>query len=270
MLLLHGYPLSGALFVRVRDELARRFQVITLDHRGYGMSTAPGVPDSIAIYAQDALDVMSEIGVQQAIIGGMSMGGPIVFEMYQRAPERFPRNDADRHHRRPRFAGRGGLWRGIEEMIRQEGVDSLPGIFDQGHAERRHPREPARAGGIPDGGDQSGVEGRGDRGVPRRSRPGRTSGHCSRRSRCRRWSTSVSRIRSTPWRSRWRWRRRSPTQPWSRFPARRMQPSLKRRNVRATRSGAGRRESSSRPLTSLSSTPNEQPPEKHRRPEALG
>jgi hypothetical protein len=53
MLLLHGYPLSGALFSRVRDELARRFRVITLDHRGYGMSRAPGVPDSIATYAQD-------------------------------------------------------------------------------------------------------------------------------------------------------------------------------------------------------------------------
>lgn len=49
MLLIHGYPLSGALFARNRDALAQRYQVITLDLRGYGMSTAPGVPDSIAI-----------------------------------------------------------------------------------------------------------------------------------------------------------------------------------------------------------------------------
>jgi pimeloyl-ACP methyl ester carboxylesterase len=57
--LLHGYPLSGALFARNRDVLAEQYRVVTLDHRGFGQSQAPGVPADISIYAQDALDVLA-------------------------------------------------------------------------------------------------------------------------------------------------------------------------------------------------------------------
>ena len=88
MLLLHGYPLSGALFSRNREALAAQYQVITADHRGYGMSEAPGTPDDVAVYASDAMAVLDELGVDQAIIGGHSMGGSITFEMYQMAPTR--------------------------------------------------------------------------------------------------------------------------------------------------------------------------------------
>jgi pimeloyl-ACP methyl ester carboxylesterase len=91
MLLLHGYPLSGELFSRNRDALAAAgYQVITIDHRGYGMSTAPAdAPGDLKTYAMDALTVMDKLNVPKAIIGGMSMGGPIVFEMYREAPQRF-------------------------------------------------------------------------------------------------------------------------------------------------------------------------------------
>lgn len=61
MLLLHDYPLSGALFSRVRHGLVGRHRVITLDHRGFGASSVPGVPDSIETYARDALAVMQRL-----------------------------------------------------------------------------------------------------------------------------------------------------------------------------------------------------------------
>ncbi|UBV45080.1 alpha/beta hydrolase (plasmid) [Deinococcus taeanensis] len=91
MLLLHGYPLSGELFARNRNALAAAgYRVITIDHRGYGQSTAPATaPGSLETYASDALTVMDRLNVPKAIIGGMSMGGPITFEMWRRAPERF-------------------------------------------------------------------------------------------------------------------------------------------------------------------------------------
>ncbi|WP_034359157.1 alpha/beta fold hydrolase, partial [Deinococcus phoenicis] len=91
MLLLHGYPLSGELFSRNRAALAAAgYRVITIDHRGYGQSVAPASdPGSLQTYASDALAVMDQLKVPKAIIGGMSMGGPIVFEMYRTAPQRF-------------------------------------------------------------------------------------------------------------------------------------------------------------------------------------
>lgn len=132
MMLIHGYPLSGALFARVRDDLSRRFRVITIDLRGYGQSRAPGVPDSIATYAQDALAVMQRLNIDRAHIGGMSMGGPIVFEMYRQAPQLFSGMmliDTIAAAAKPPEAG---LWRGTAEVARTQGVAAIvPGLIKE-------------------------------------------------------------------------------------------------------------------------------------------
>lgn len=125
MVLIHGYPLSGELFARNRDALARRYKVITIDLRGYGMSRAPEVPASISLYAKDVFDVMSKLGVPEAIIGGMSMGGPIVFEMYRQAPERFRGMILMDTIAAPASSAEAGLWRGVAEQAALKGVDSL-------------------------------------------------------------------------------------------------------------------------------------------------
>lgn len=125
IILLHGYPLSGALFARNRDALSQRFRFITVDQRGYGKSQAPGIPDSIATYAHDALSLLDQLGVQRAIIGGHSMGGPITFEMYRRAPERFRGMiliDTTNTAASPIEAG---LWQGFAKQAQQQGVASL-------------------------------------------------------------------------------------------------------------------------------------------------
>lgn len=88
MLLIHGYPLSGELFKDNRAALSRRFRVVTMDLRGFGKSAAPDSKGSIALYAQDALALMDTLKIQKAVVGGMSMGGMVSFEIYRRAPER--------------------------------------------------------------------------------------------------------------------------------------------------------------------------------------
>lgn len=125
MLLLHGYPLSGALFSRVRESLESDYTVITVDHRGYGLSKAPGIPDSIEVYASDALGVLDRLGFDKAIIGGMSMGGPITLSMYQTAPERFTGMiliDTTAAAAAPPEAG---LWLGVEKVIAAQGLDPV-------------------------------------------------------------------------------------------------------------------------------------------------
>ncbi len=122
MLLLHGYPLSGAMFGRVREALEKNWTVITLDHRGYGLSDAPDMPNSIEVYAKDAIEVLDHLGIEQAAIGGMSMGGPITLSMYQMAPERFSGMiliDTTAGSAGPPEAG---LWRGIETVIAKNGL----------------------------------------------------------------------------------------------------------------------------------------------------
>ncbi len=125
IVLVHGYPLSGGLFRDNRDALDDGYTVITLDLRGYGRSTAPDSAATIETYAQDVLDVMTELGVEEAIVGGMSMGGPIVFEMYRRAPERFRGMILIDTTPAPASPAEAGLWRGVANQARQEGVPSL-------------------------------------------------------------------------------------------------------------------------------------------------
>ncbi len=125
LLLVHGYPLSGALFDRVRGRLSQDHEVITVDLRGYGQSHAPGVTDSVNTYADDTLAVLDKLGVQKAIIGGMSMGGPTVLSMFKKAPERFAGMiliDTTAKNAAPPEAGE---WQGFATLVQEKGVEAM-------------------------------------------------------------------------------------------------------------------------------------------------
>lgn len=125
MVLIHGYPLNGNLFAKQREELSQRFQVITLDLRGFGQSVAPDERGSISIYARDVLALLDTLGIQQAIIGGHSMGGIITLEIYRRAPERFKGMLLIDPAAAPPPIVEQFLWRGYARQSRELGVESL-------------------------------------------------------------------------------------------------------------------------------------------------
>ncbi len=89
LLLIHGFPLSGALFQGQLAGLSSRFQVITPDLRGFGKSSTPSAYGSIEQYASDMLAFMNALHIQRAVIGGHSMGGQVTLELYHQAPQRF-------------------------------------------------------------------------------------------------------------------------------------------------------------------------------------
>lgn len=87
LLLVHGFPLSSDLYQPQRAALSRRFRVITPDLRGMGRSDPqPGY--SMDTYADDLVALLDRLGVGQAIVGGMSMGGYVVFTLLRRHPDR--------------------------------------------------------------------------------------------------------------------------------------------------------------------------------------
>lgn len=75
--LTHGIGGTGADFAPIVPGLARRFQVLTWDVRGFGASDRPASGYSIAQFARDLAGLLDHIGVQQAVIMGTSMGGTI-------------------------------------------------------------------------------------------------------------------------------------------------------------------------------------------------
>lgn len=129
MLLIHGYPLSGALFARNRPALDDHYTVVTLDQRGYGQSQAPNADATIQTYAQDALALLDKLKVDKAIIGGMSMGGPIALAMYREAPQRFAGLMLIDTTARPAGPPEAGLWNGVATLVRNKGVDALPMVL---------------------------------------------------------------------------------------------------------------------------------------------
>ena len=89
MLLIHGFPLSYDLFDKQRAFLSRSYTVITPSLPGFGQSTTNNPKQTIKHYAVEMLGLLDSLHVPAAIIGGHSMGGQVVLDMYRRQPQRF-------------------------------------------------------------------------------------------------------------------------------------------------------------------------------------
>ena len=65
------------------------WRLITPDLRGFGGSTEvePVGAQSIGDYADDVVDLLAELSVERAVIGGCSMGGYAAFALLQSKPE---------------------------------------------------------------------------------------------------------------------------------------------------------------------------------------
>ncbi|MBA2666379.1 MAG: alpha/beta hydrolase [Trueperaceae bacterium] len=129
LVLIHGYPLNGGLFRDNVGPLSERFQVVTVDLRGFGQSMSSSDGGSIERYAMDVLAVMGELGLEQAVVGGMSMGGITAFEMYRQAPERFAGLILIDTVHLPAGPAEAGLWRGAATQAQEMGVASLVDVF---------------------------------------------------------------------------------------------------------------------------------------------
>ncbi len=125
LLLIHGYPLSSELFKNNRDALSKRFKMVTMDLRGFGKSVAPDEKASIATYAQDAIGLLDALKIQKAVIGGMSMGGMVTFELYRRVPERFTGMVLISTSPMPSGQAEAATWRATGQQAKDMGPASL-------------------------------------------------------------------------------------------------------------------------------------------------
>jgi 3-oxoadipate enol-lactonase/4-carboxymuconolactone decarboxylase len=78
---LHVWDAQAAVF-------AASFRVIRFDLRGHGLTSSTPGPYSIPAMARDAIGVLDALGVAQAHVAGLSIGGLIAQAIAQIAPER--------------------------------------------------------------------------------------------------------------------------------------------------------------------------------------
>jgi YbgC/YbaW family acyl-CoA thioester hydrolase len=87
ILFIHGYPLDRTLWQYQLSHLAGCRRVAP-DLRGMGLSDAPDLGYSMTTYAQDLAALLDVLGVDDAVLCGLSMGGYVAFEFLRRWPAR--------------------------------------------------------------------------------------------------------------------------------------------------------------------------------------
>ncbi|HLM01322.1 MAG TPA: alpha/beta fold hydrolase [Pyrinomonadaceae bacterium] len=90
IVLLHAFPLSRKMWQMQIEALADAgFRVILPDLRGFGENHNFADINSMEDLATDVKDLMDNLKIERAIIGGLSMGGYVTFNFYRLFPERF-------------------------------------------------------------------------------------------------------------------------------------------------------------------------------------
>jgi pimeloyl-ACP methyl ester carboxylesterase len=87
LVLLHAFPLDSRMWDSVRDALSDVVRLITPDLRGFGRSPLDGEP-SFETVGRDVIDMLDDLGIERAVLGGCSMGGYAAMAAVRAADER--------------------------------------------------------------------------------------------------------------------------------------------------------------------------------------
>ena len=85
VVLLHGFPFDRSMWREQTEALAEGYRVITPDLRGMG-ETGGSVagPSTMDEMAHDVAALMDYLGIERAVVGGLSMGGYVTLAFYRR------------------------------------------------------------------------------------------------------------------------------------------------------------------------------------------
>jgi 3-oxoadipate enol-lactonase len=88
LILAHGFLMDHRMFVHQVAAFGATRRVITWDERGFGWTEYDGKPFTYWDSANDCLALMDHLGIERAIVGGMSQGGFLSLRVALTAPER--------------------------------------------------------------------------------------------------------------------------------------------------------------------------------------
>ena len=90
VILLHGFPLNRQMWKQQISPLtASGFRVILPDLSGFGESNEFSHINQMEEMALEIAKLLETLKIEQAIIGGLSMGGYITFNLFRLFPEKF-------------------------------------------------------------------------------------------------------------------------------------------------------------------------------------
>jgi pimeloyl-ACP methyl ester carboxylesterase len=88
VVLSHGFLMDHEMFAPQVTALAPEYRVVTWDQRGFGDTEFDGKPFTYWDSARDCLGLLDHLGIERAVLGGMSQGGYLSLRAALLAPER--------------------------------------------------------------------------------------------------------------------------------------------------------------------------------------
>ena len=90
LLLTHGYSATSAMWEGQLEAFSDRFTVIAWDMRGHGSSGSPrdDAAYSEALTVEDMAAILDHLGFEEAVIGGLSLGGYMSLAFHATFPQR--------------------------------------------------------------------------------------------------------------------------------------------------------------------------------------
>jgi 3-oxoadipate enol-lactonase len=86
LILLHAFPLSAHMWEGQLEHAERGWRVIAPHLRGFDGATADPAASSVDDYAADVIDLLDALHIQEAVVGGLSLGGYLAFAILRLAP----------------------------------------------------------------------------------------------------------------------------------------------------------------------------------------
>jgi pimeloyl-ACP methyl ester carboxylesterase len=81
---LHAFPLNQTMWDEQAQALRSRRRVVTFDWRGFGKSAIGADETTMDRLADDLAGLLNHLGIDRAIICGLSMGGYVAFAFYRK------------------------------------------------------------------------------------------------------------------------------------------------------------------------------------------
>lgn len=90
VILLHAFPLNRKMWQpQIETFVEAGCRVITPDFRGFGENDNFADINTMEDLASDVAELLENLEIEKAIIGGLSMGGYVLFNFYSRFPQKF-------------------------------------------------------------------------------------------------------------------------------------------------------------------------------------
>lgn len=86
---IHGFPFSHRMWEPQLEALPHRYRAIAYDVRGHGESDVGDGQYTMELFVDDLMAILDHLGIEQAVVCGLSMGGYIALRAVERHQRRF-------------------------------------------------------------------------------------------------------------------------------------------------------------------------------------